>query len=122
MNEKNVSEVEGKELAYSEEELAGLLAQNQKLQEKENEGEGIKADYLILAKTGTKALQRSQKDKYIQGLQIGDIFLQKDKKILGTEVKVVPLAFITLYQEKESRLQMVLISTDSFRTDTFLFL
>ena len=60
MNEKNVSEVEGKELAYSEEELAGLLAQNQKLQEKENEGEGIKADYLILAKTGTKALQRSQ--------------------------------------------------------------
>ena len=102
MNEKNVSEVEGKELAYSEEELAGLLAQNQKLQEKENEGEGIKADYLILAKTGTKALQRSQKDKYIQGLQIGDIFLQKDKKILGTEVKVVPLAFVSLYQEKES--------------------
>ena len=101
MNEKNVSEVEGKELAYSEEELAGLLAQNQKLQEKENEGEGIKANYLILAKTGTKALQRSRKE-YIQGLQIGDIFLQKDKKILGTEVKVVPLAFITLYQEKES--------------------
>ena len=98
---KNQTEVEGKELAYSEEELAGLLAQNQKLQEKENEGEGIKADYLILAKTGTKALQRSKKE-YIQGLQIGDIFLQKDKKILGTELKVVPLAFITLYQEKES--------------------
>ena len=105
MNEKNVSEVEGKELAYSEEELAGLLAQNQKLQEKENAGEGIKADYLILAKTGTKALQRSQKDLYIQGLQIGDIFLQKDKKILGAELKVVPLAFITLYQEKESAAQ-----------------
>ena len=104
MNEKNVSEVEGKELAYSEEELAGLLAQNQKLQEKENAGEGIKADYLILAKTGTKALQRSRKE-YIQGLQIGDIFLQKDKKILGAEVKVVPLAFITLYQEKESAAQ-----------------
>ena len=102
---KNQTEVEGKELAYSEEELAGLLAQNRKLQEKENEGEGVKADYLILAKTGTKALQRSQKDLYIQGLQIGDIFLQKDKKILGAEVKVVPLAFITLYQEKESAAQ-----------------
>lgn len=102
---KNQTEVEGKELAYSEEELAGLLAQNQKLQEKENEGEGIKADYLILAKTGTKALQRSQKDKYVQGLQIGDIFIQKDKKILGTEIKVVPLAFITLYMEKESAAQ-----------------
>lgn len=99
------NQTEGKELAYSEEELAGLLAQNQKLQDKESEGEGVKADYLILAKTGTKALQRSQKDLYIQGLQIGDIFLQKDKKILGAEVKVVPLAFITLYQEKESAAQ-----------------
>ena len=105
MSEEVKNQTEGKELAYSEEELAGLLAQNQKLQEKENEGEGIKADYLILAKTGTKALQRSQKDKYIQGLQIGDIFLSKDKKILGTEVKVVPLAFITLYMEKESAAQ-----------------
>ena len=105
MSEKVENQTEGKELTYSEEELAGLLAQNQKLQEKENEGEGIKADYLILAKTGTKALQRSQKDLYIQGLQIGDIFLQKDKKVLGAEVKVVPLAFITLYQEKESAAQ-----------------
>lgn len=105
MSEEVKNQTEGKELAYSEEELTGLLAQSQKLQEKENEGEGIKADYLILAKTGTKALQRSQKDLYIQGLQIGDIFLQKDKKILGTELKVVPLAFITLYQEKESTAQ-----------------
>ena len=105
MSEEVKNQTEGKELAYSEEELAGLLAQNQKLQEKENEGEGIKADYLILAKTGTKALQRSQKDLYIQGLQIGDIFLQKDKKVLGAELKVVPLAFITLYQEKESAAQ-----------------
>lgn len=105
MSEEVKNQTEGKELAYSEEELAELMAQSQKLQEKENAGESIKADYLILAKTGTKALQRSQKDLYIQGLQIGDIFLQKDKKILGAEVKVVPLAFITLYQEKESAAQ-----------------
>lgn len=94
-----------KELAYSEEELKALLEQNQALQSKENESDTIKADYLILAKTGTKALQRSQKDLYIPGLQIGDIFLQNEKKILGAEVKVVPLAFITLYQEKESAAQ-----------------
>ena len=97
--------VENKEITQvNESELAELLAQNQKLQEKENAGERVEADYLILAKTGTKALQRSKKE-YIQGLQIGDIFLQKDKKILGTELKVVPLAFITLYQEKESAVQ-----------------
>lgn len=84
----------------TDEELALLLEQNAKLQEKENDG--LRADYLILAKTGTKALQRSQKDLYIEGLRIGDIFIQKDKLILGSDVKVVPLAFITLYQEKEN--------------------
>lgn len=102
-NTKAVSQTEGKEIAeVSDDEIATLMTQNAQLQAKESEGDGIKADYLILAKTGTKALQRSQKDLYIQGLQIGDIFLQKDKKILGAEVKVVPLAFITLYQEKEN--------------------
>ena len=106
MSEKVENQTEGKEITtVSDEELTELLNQNQKLQEKENEGEGIKADYLILAKPNTKALQRSQKDLYIQGLQVGDIFLQKDKKILGAELKVVPLAFITLYQEKESASQ-----------------
>lgn len=106
MSEKVENQTEGKEVTMvSDEELVGLLNQNQKLQEKENEGEGIKADYLLLAKPSTKALQRSQKDLYIQGLQVGDIFLQKDKKVLGAELKVVPLAFITLYQEKESASQ-----------------
>ena len=106
MSEKVENQTEGKEITtVSDEELTELLNQNQKLQEKVNEGEGIKADYLILAKPSTKALQRSQKDLYIQGLQVGDIFLQKDKKVLGSELKVVPLAFITLYQEKETASQ-----------------
>lgn len=103
MSEEVKNQTEGKEVSsVNEDELAGLIAQNSKLQEKENEGEGVKADYLLLAKPATKALKRSEKDLYIQGLQIGDIFIQKDKKILGAELKVVPLAFITLYQEKES--------------------
>lgn len=102
MNEKNVSEVEGKEIAVSDEELAGLVAQNTKLQEKESEGEGVKADYLLLAKPGSKALKRTEKDLFIQGLAIGDIYIQKDKLNLGAELKVVPLAFITIYNERES--------------------
>ena len=105
MSEVVKSQTEGKEIAeVSDDELAGLVAQNSKLQEKENAGEGIKADYLILAKTSTKALQRSR-EEYIQGLQIGDIFLQKEKRILGAELRVVPLAFISLYQERESTAQ-----------------
>jgi hypothetical protein len=102
--QKAVSEVEGKEVAeVSDEELAQLMAEGKKHQDAENSGDGVKADYILLAKTGTKALKKTQTDLYIQGLAIGDFFLQKEKKVLGDKLKVVPLAFITLYQEKESR-------------------
>lgn len=100
--EKNVSQVEGKEVAVSDEELAELVTTSSKLQEKENAGDGVKADYLLLAKPATKAVSKANKDLYIEGLSVGDIFIQKDKIVLGKELKVVPLAFITLYQEKDS--------------------
>lgn len=97
-----LNQTEGKEIVVSDEMLAELVAQNSKLQAKENEGEGVKADYLLLAKSGSKALKRTEKDLYIQGLAIGDIYIQKDKLNLGAEIKVVPLAFITIYNERES--------------------
>ena len=102
MSEEVKNQTEGKEIAVSDEELAGLVATSSKLQEKENAGDGVKADYLLLAKPATKAVSKANKDLYIEGLSIGDIFIQKDKIILGKELKVVPLAFITLYQEKDS--------------------
>ena len=103
MDEKKVSEVEGKEVAQvSDEELASLIAEGKKHQEAENAGDGVKADYILLAKAGTKALKKTQPELYIDGLKIGDFFLQKEKKVLGDKLRVVPLAFITLYQEKES--------------------
>lgn len=103
MSEKNVSEVEGKKVAQvSDEELASLIAEGKKHQEAENAGDGVKADYILLAKAGTKALKKTQPELYIEGLKVGDFFLQKEKKILGDKLRVVPLAFITLYQEKES--------------------
>jgi len=102
-NTKAMSQTEGKEVAeVSNEVLAQALAQSHKLQEKENAGEGVKADYILLAKSGSKALKRSQKDLYIEGLAIGDFYIQKDKVNLGAELNVVPLAFITVYNEKDS--------------------
>ena len=38
----------------TDEQLAELVAQNSKLQEQEMAGDGIQADFIILAKTGTK--------------------------------------------------------------------
>lgn len=103
MSEEVKNQTEGKEVAtVSNDELVGLVAQNSKLQEKENAGEGIKADYLLLAKMGSKALKKAEKDLYIEGLQLGNIYIQKDKLNLGSELKVVPLAFITLYNEREN--------------------
>ena len=103
MSEEVKNQTEGKEVAtVSDDELARLVAQNSKLQEKENAGEGVKADYLLLAKMGSKALKKSEKDLYIEGLQLGNIYIQKDKLNLGSELKVVPLAFITIYNERES--------------------
>lgn len=105
-NTKAVSQTEGKENAeVSDDEIATLMAQNAQLQAKESEGDGVKADYILLAKTGSKALKKSQKDLFIEGLAIGDFYLQKEKVNLGDTLKVVPLAFITLYDEVEDKPQ-----------------
>lgn len=99
--QKVQNQTEGKEVAsVDEDELALALSEGAKHQEKENAGDGVKADYLLLAKAGSKALKRSEKELYIEGLAIGDIYIQKDKLNLGSELKVIPLAFITLYNEK----------------------
>ena len=100
---KAVSEVEGKEIAeVSDEELAQLMTKNSKLQENENAGEGVKADYILLAKTASKALKKKETELYIEGLAVGDFYLQREKVNLGSELKVVPLAFITLFGETDS--------------------
>lgn len=106
MSEKIENQTEGKEIAeVSDDEIATLMAQNAQLQAKENEGDGVKADYILLAKTGSKALKKSQKDLFIEGLAVGDFYIQKEKVNLGDTLKVVPLAFITLYDEVEDKPQ-----------------
>lgn len=104
MSEEAKNQTEEKEIMVSDEELAGLVAQNGKLQEKESEGESVKADYILLAKPSSKALKKNDKELYMAGLRIGDFYCDpKGKKInLGSELKVVPLAFITIYNERES--------------------
>lgn len=104
MSEEIKSQTEGKEIAeVSDEELAQLVAKNSKLQENENAGEGVKADYILLAKPASKALKKKETDLYIEGLAIGDFYLQREKVNLGAELKVVPLAFLTLFDEQDAQ-------------------
>ena len=101
MAEKVKNQTEGKEVAeVSDEELEALMNQNAKLQEKENDGDGIKVSYLLLAKDGCKALKKKETELYIEGLEEGDIYIQKEKINLGSKLKVVPLAFVNLYNEQ----------------------
>lgn len=100
-NTQNIqNQVEGKEIAeVSDEELAKALALSGEMQAKENAGDPVKADYILLAKANSKALNPKVPDLYIEGLKMGDFYIQKDKKNLGNELKVVPLAFVTVYKE-----------------------
>lgn len=82
-----------------DEELAALMAKGKALQEKENAGDGVHADYILLAKNGCKALKKTQKEFYIEGLKEEDFYIQGKKLILGNKLFVVPLAFITIYNE-----------------------
>ena len=100
--ENAVSQTEEKAVAeISDEELAQLVAQNSKLQEQEMADGGVQPDYIVLAKPATKALKKSEKELYIPELHIDDFFIQKDKKVLGDRLVVVPLMFMTVYNEKD---------------------
>ena len=82
-------------------ELQALLAENEALQKQEMQGDGMQFDQIKLAKQGTRALVKANKDEYIQGLSIGDFYLYKAKKVLGAALSVVPLQFVSLYTEHE---------------------
>ena len=57
------SQTEGKEVAeVSDDELKALMNQNAKLQEKENDGDSVKADYLLLAKDNCKAMKKKEEE------------------------------------------------------------
>lgn len=83
-------------------ELQALLAQNKELSANEGNG-GVKADYILLAKPNCQAMKKTS-DMYIEGLKIGDFYCKVgDKRVnLGDKIEVIPLAFLSLFQEKES--------------------
>lgn len=61
-----------------------------------------KVNYISLAKAGVKALDPTAADRYIPGLAIGDYYCANAKKNLGKDLKVIPLAFLSLFNEMTS--------------------
>jgi hypothetical protein len=101
MEQNEVSQVKATEVANVDEELQALLEKGKALQARENSDDYVKASYILLAKPSSKALIRANKDLYVEGLQIGEFYLQKERKNLGRTLKVVPLMFVTIYNETD---------------------
>lgn len=80
--------------------LEELMEQNRKFCNQRSQGVNVR--YILLAKSGSKALKRSEADLYIPELKIGDFYIQKDKVVFGKKMTVVPLCFITIYREVDA--------------------
>lgn len=61
--------------------------------------DGLNVSFISLAKEKTKALDEDNKELYIEGLKLKDLFIQKTKRVLGKSIKVVPLAFFNLFAQ-----------------------
>lgn len=61
--------------------------------------DGLDVSFISLAKEKTKALDEDNKELYIEGLKLKDLFIQKTKRVLGKSIKVVPLAFFNMFAQ-----------------------
>lgn len=81
-----------------DEEFLAQLEKNEILDAQDGK-DGLDVSFISLAKEKTKALDEDNKDLYIEGLKLKDLFIQKTKRVLGKSIKVVPLAFFNLFAQ-----------------------
>lgn len=81
-----------------DEEFLAQLEKNEVLDAQDGK-DGLNVSFISLAKEKTKALDEDNKDLFIEGLKIKDLFIQKTKRVLGKTIKVVPLAFFNMFAQ-----------------------
>jgi hypothetical protein len=79
-------------------EFLAQLEKNEALDAQDGK-DGLNVSFISLAKEKTKALDEDNKELYIEGLKLKDLFIQKTKRVLGKSIKVVPLAFFNLFAQ-----------------------
>jgi hypothetical protein len=95
VKEKQENAFDGFEI---DEEFLAQLEKNEVLDAQDGK-DGLNVSFISLAKEKTKALDEDNKELYIEGLKLKDLFIQKTKRVLGKSIKVVPLAFFNLFAQ-----------------------
>ena len=97
-----VKQEKAKENAFDgfevDEEFLAQLEKNEVLDSQDGK-DGLNVSFISLAKEKTRALDEDNKEFFIEGLKLKDLFIQKTKRVLGKSIKVVPLAFFNLFAQ-----------------------
>ena len=89
-----------KEALVADDDFLSLIDENEKLAAQDSDG--LNVSFISIAKDKCSALDEDDEKNYIPELKLKQLYVHKDKKVLGTTVKAIPLAFFSLFAEYEN--------------------
>ena len=81
---------------------AALVASVGKGDRESRNAGGISVNFISLAQALTKAVDEDNAELHIDGLKVKDFFIQQKKINLGRKLRVVPLRFVSVFNEVSS--------------------
>lgn len=89
-----------KEALVADDDFLSLIDENEKLASQDSDG--LNVSFISIAKDKCSALDEDDEKNYIPELKLKQLYVHKDKKVLGSVVKAIPLAFFSLFAEYEN--------------------
>ncbi len=98
--EKATTENTKKEALVADDDFLSLIDENEKLAAQDTDG--LNVSFISIAKDKCSALDEDDEKNYIPELKLKQFYIHKDKKVLGSTLEVIPLAFFSLFAEYEN--------------------
>lgn len=92
-------EVQKKETTAVSSSFAERAKATRKLAESTRDDYGTNQTFISLCQTGARALKEEEDAMYIDGLKPRQYYIQSAKKVLANKIRVVPLKFLSVYNE-----------------------
>ena len=89
-----------KEALIADDDFLSLIDENEKLASQDSDG--LNVSFISIAKDKCSAMDEDDEKNYIPELKLKQLYVHKDKKVLGSSLKVIPLAFFSLFAEYEN--------------------
>ena len=89
-----------KEALVADDDFLSLIDENEKLAAQDSDG--LNVSFISIEKDKCSALDDADEKNYIPDLKLKQLYVHKDKKVLGSTVKAIPLAFFSLFAEYEN--------------------